>query len=158
VDYVVGISEMKISSRAGDVLITYSLGSCLGLSIWDPVAHVGGLLHCMLPLSKIDTEKAKKNPCMFTDTGVSALLKALYEHGATRKNLIVKAAGCASLLDQKKFFKIGERNFAVLRKILWRNNILIKAEDIGGHVSRTMSLYVGSGITTIKTGGKVFEL
>ena len=157
-NYIVRISEMKISSNDGDILITYSLGSCLGLSMWDPVAHVGGLIHCMLPLSTIDTAKAKANPCMFTDTGVSDLLKNLFEMGATRKNLVAKVAGCASLLDQKKFFKIGERNYAVLRKILFKNNILIEAEAIGGHVSRTMMLYIGSGITTIRSGGKVVEL
>ena len=61
---------MKLSTNEGDVLVTYSLGSCLGLSLWDPVAHVGGLIHCMLPLSKIDPVKAKTNPYMFTDTGL----------------------------------------------------------------------------------------
>jgi chemotaxis protein CheD len=158
VNQIIGISDMKISSNEDDVLITYSLGSCLGLTLWDPVANIGGLLHCMLPLSKIDPDKAKVKPFMFADSGISIMLQNFFDKGATRKNLVVKAAGCASLLDQKKIFKIGERNLAVLRRILWKNNILIQSHDVGGHISRTMSLYVGSGITTIKSGGEVVEL
>jgi chemotaxis protein CheD len=158
VNHIVGISEMKVSNIKDDVLITYSLGSCMGLTLWDKECFIGGLVHCMLPLSKIDPVKAKTNPCMFTDTGVLTLLQALYDLGAKRKNLIAKVAGCASLLDQKRFFKIGERNYAVLRKILWKNNILIENEDVGGSKSRTMFLSIATGITSIKSGSQVVEL
>ena len=54
--HTIGMSEMEVTNRAEDVLVTYSLGSCVGLSLFDPVAGVGGLIHCMLPLSRIDTE------------------------------------------------------------------------------------------------------
>ena len=155
---VVGISEMKVSNRSDDVLTTYSLGSCIGLSLYDPVACVGGLIHCMLPLSKIDLEKAKANPEMFTDTGVPALLQAAFDLGAKRNNLVVKVAGCASPLDEKGLFKIGERNYTVVRKILWKNNILIAAEDTGGTIPRTMILHMASGKTMIKSGGREVEL
>ena len=155
---VVGISEMKISNRQDDVLITYSLGSCLGLSLYDPDVKVGGLIHCMLPLSKIDVEKARRTPAMFVDTGVPLLLQELFDKGAKRSRIIAKAAGCGQLLDDKKLFKIGERNYTVLRKILWKNNIMIKSEDVFGQVSRTMSLYLSSGTTTIKSRGKEKEL
>jgi len=64
---------MKISDREDDVLITYALGSCLGIAIYDPVARIGGLLHVMLPLSTIDPAKAAENPFMFVDTGVPRL-------------------------------------------------------------------------------------
>jgi chemotaxis protein CheD len=156
--HVIGISEMKITSKADDILITYSLGSCLGLSLYDPEAGVGGMIHCMLPLSKIDPAKAQRTPSMFVDTGVPKLLQKLFDAGATRKNLVAKVAGCGQLMDEKKLFKIGERNYTVLRKILWKNNILIAAEDVYGTVSRTMALYMESGKTTLKVGGKEREL
>lgn len=154
----IGISEMKISVERDDVLVTYSLGSCVGLSLFDPVAGVGGMIHCMLPLSKIDLAKAQARPCMFTDTGVPALLQAVFNLGAERRNLVAKVAGASSLLDEKGLFKIGERNYTVLRKVLWKNNILIAAEDVGGTTARTMSLYMADGRTTIKSNGREVEL
>jgi len=150
--HTVGISEMVISDRPGDVLVTYSLGSCIGLSLYDPVAHIGGLIHCMLPLSKIDPLKAQSNPQMFTDVGVPLLIQGMLEMGASKKRLIAKLAGAANLLDDKRTFRIGERNYIVMRKILWRNSILIAAEDTGGTMARTMYLYMATGRTTVKIG------
>ena len=155
---IVGISEMYISRDDGDVIVTYSLGSCVGVSLYDRVAKVGGMVHCMLPLSKIDPQKAGVKPCMFTDTGVTALLQELFNLGATRDNMVVKVAGAASLLDEKGLFKIGERNYTVLRKILWKNNLLIAAEDVQGTASRTLTLYMKDGRTTIKSGGREADL
>ena len=155
---IVGISEMIVSRDPKDILITYSLGSCIGVTVYDPETRVGGLIHCMLPLSKIDTEKARKMPCMFVDTGIPALLNRMFEKGAERNRLITKVAGASQLMDEKKIFKIGERNYAVLRKLLWKNNILIEAEDVGGQISRTVTLEIATGRTTIKSKGKEWEL
>lgn len=157
-NYTIGISECKISTSKDDVLVTYSLGSCVGLTLYDPVVCVGGMIHCMLPLSKIDVEKAKNNPYMFTDTGVQSFLQQIFDLGGQRKRLVAKVAGASNLLDEKQMFKIGERNYTVLRKILWKNNILISGEDVGGTIARTMYLYMNSGTTKIKSGGKETEL
>lgn len=119
---------------------------------------MGGLIHCMLPLSKIDREKAKANPQMFVDTGVPDLLQKMFNLGAQRKRIIAKVAGCAQLLDEKKLFRIGERNYTVLRKVLWKNDILIAAEDIGGSIPRTMFLYMETGVTILKVRGQEVEL
>ena len=150
---VIGISDMMVSNSTGETLITYSLGSCLGVVIYDPVAKVAGLLHSMLPLSKIDPQKAKASPYMFVDTGVPLLFKEAFKLGAEKQRLVVKAVGCSSLLDEKGFFKIGERNFTVLRKLLWKNNILIEKQDIGGNCSRTVKISVEHGGVVIKSGG-----
>jgi len=154
----VDISDLKVSKRSDDILVTYSLGSCVALSLYDPVVGIGGLIHCMLPLSKIDPVKARANPYMFTDTGVQALLQAVFDMGAKRENLVTKVAGGARLLDSKNLFRIGERNYTVLRKVLWKNNILITSEDVRGTISRTVYLYMDTGRTTIKSGGKEVEL
>jgi chemotaxis protein CheD len=155
---VVGISDMKVSNNLDETLITYSLGSCLGVIIYDPITRVAGMLHSMLPLSKIDSHKAKSSPYMFVDTAIPMLFKEAYRLGAKKKDILVKAMGCSSLLDEKGFFKIGERNFTVLRKLLWKNNILIEKQDIGGSKSRTASIIVSSGDVTIKSGGKEYRL
>ena len=156
--HIVGISDMKVSNIISDVLVTYSLGSCIGVTLFDPVAQVGGLIHCMLPLSRIDSVKAETNPVMFTDLGIPLLLKAVFDLGAERKRLVAKVAGAATMLDSKDLFKIGERNYTVMRKVLWKNNILIASEDIAGTVPRTMFLHMDSGKTIIKSRGQEVEL
>jgi len=150
---VVDISAFAVSNDPEEVLVTYSLGSCLGLALYDPVAGVGGLAHCMLPLSKIDPAKAGTRPGMFVDTGVPALLEAVFKLGATKKNLVLKAAGCGQPLDDKNLFRIGERNHTVLKKLLWKNNLLLGSEDIGGRQSRTMRVYVATGEITVRSRG-----
>ena len=153
----VGIADMALS-RNGDTLVTHALGSCLGVTIHDPVAGVGGLIHIMLPQSKIDPAKARQKPCMFVDTGVPRLFERAYGLGATKENVTLKVAGGAQLLDDQGRFKIGERNFGMLRKLLWKNNILIAAHDVGGGISRTMSLEVPTGTVRIKNSGGEKEL
>lgn len=154
----VGISDMKFSTDVEDVLITYSLGSCMGLSLYDPVAQLGLLLHCLLPLSSIDPQRAKDNPYMFTDTGVSAALQTMFQHGARRGNIIAKVAGCGSPLATTPAFNIGERNWTVVRKVLWKNDILIAANNVGGESARTMILRMDSGRTIIKSCGAEVDL
>lgn len=149
---------MKVSTSEEDKIITYSLGSCVALSLYDPTLRAGGLIHCMLPLSKLDKAKAAAKPCMFTDTGIMTLLEAMYKLGATQKNLVAKVAGGAAPLESPKSFKIGDRNYAVLRKVLWKNNILVAAQDVGGTKARTMSLFMDTGKITIKSNGSEVEL
>lgn len=155
---VVGIGELLVSDDADDLLVTYSLGSCIGLTLFDPVTRVGGLLHAMLPLSSIDPERAAENPAMFADTGVSVLLQGLFDLGARRKDLIACAAGAANQMDRQDLFRIGERNYTVMRKLLWKNEILLFGEDVGGDASRTLSLDIATGETLLKVFGKAWVL
>lgn len=150
----VDISDFKVTDDPKEALITYSLGSCLGLTVYDPVAKVAGMVHCMLPLSKIDPEKAKIRPGMFVDVGVPALLEAAFKMGAKKNRIILRAAGCGQLLDEKNLFRIGERNYTVLRKLLWKNNLLLESENVGGTLSRTIKIYAATGETILKAGGK----
>ena len=137
----------------GDMVVTHALGSCLGLVVFDPAVKVGGLLHAMLPLSNINPEKARANPAMFVDTGVPLLFNALYEKGAVKSRMVVKAAGCGNPMGKNEVFKIGERNYTVLKKLLWKNNILLEAEDVGGMISRTIHFDVSSGQVVLSSGG-----
>ncbi len=152
---VVDIADMKISDKPADTLITYSLGSCLGVTIYDPVLQLGGMIHCMLPLSKVDKEKAKIRPYMFVDTGMQLMLGSLYEYGLRKARAVINVAGGSRVLDSQGVFKIGERNFTVLRKILWKNGLLMNVQEVGGNKSRTVSLDVGTGRFSIKSGGKL---
>ena len=139
-------------------MVTYALGSCLGLIVYDPQVQIGGLLHAMLPLSKINRDKAQANPYMFVDTGVPTLFKTLYEMGAIKSRLVVKVAGCGNPMGRNEMFKIGERNYTVLKKLLWKNNILLKTEDIGGTKSRTVNFNLSTGQTIVSSNGEKVEL
>ena len=152
---VVGIAEMKLSSRKGDVLVTYALGSCVGICIYDPDAGVGGLLHAMLPSGGKDPVKARVQPARFVDTGVPALFKEAYRLGAKKERIVVKVAGGATVTGKAESdtFKIGKRNIVTLKKLFWKNGVLIRAEDLGGTVSRTLSLDMTSGEVRVRTNG-----
>ncbi|NLT66315.1 MAG: chemotaxis protein CheD [Acidobacteria bacterium] len=146
---------MKISSSPDDEIITYALGSCLGITVYDPVARIGAMVHVMLPSSSIDPVKASMNPCMFVDTGVKNLFLASYKAGAQRSRLIVVGAGgaCANGMEQDDYFQIGKRNVTVLRSLLWKNGIILKNCDFGGNLARTMSLDIATGQVLIKMNG-----
>jgi len=155
--HIVYVGDMKVGTRE-DMLITHALGSCLGLMIYDPVARVGGLLHAMLPLSKINAEKALEKPYMFVDTGVPKLFRAVYRLGGKKDRIVVKAAGCGHPLSNNEMFKIGERNYIVLKKILWKNNVLLDAEDIGGTASRTIHFELATGSIMVSSSNVKWEL
>lgn len=158
-DLIVGISDIKISNAPNDVIITYALGSCIGISVYDPIAKVGGLLHYMLPDSTLDEKKAKENPAMFADTGIPSLFKACYSMGAEKRRMIVKVAGGASILDDTNFFRIGQKNIMAMRKIFWKNNVMINSEDTGANHNRTVRLEMATGKTFVRTsGGEMKEL
>ena len=155
-----GVSDMKVSGKKGDVIVTHALGSCLGIAVHDPVAFVGGLLHVMLPLSTIDPAKAERNPLMFVDTGFPRLLIECFKAGALKQRLEIRAAGGANSQQkgENDFFQIGKRNFIILRKLLWKDGLLLKSYDVGGSNSRTMALEIGTGKVTIRSGGQVKNL
>jgi chemotaxis protein CheD len=154
VNIVVGVSDMKVSNDSNSTLVTYSLGSCIGITIYDPVVKVGGILHFMLPDSSLDRVKAEKNPYMFADTGIPALFKAAYKLGAKKQRMKVTVAGGSQVLDQKGFFNIGKRNCMAVRKMFWKNNVLIDHEDVGGNSNRTVRLDVTKGQVRMKVSGK----
>jgi chemotaxis protein CheD len=151
---IVGIADMKVTDDEAASLVTYSLGSCIGVTLYDPAVKVGGLLHYMLPESKIDVVKAQKNPWMFADTGIPLFFREAYKLGAEKRRLQVKVAGGSQILDDKGLFNIGKRNYMALRKLFWTNNVLVSGEEIGGEVNRTVSIELSSGKVWIKTSGE----
>ena len=157
--YVVGVGDMRMSGVGGDLIVTHALGSCLGIALHDPVAQVGGLVHAMLPTATLNPEKARQNPYMFVDTGISALLGEMFAAGVAKQRLVVKVAGGAAMPSSKgDRFAIGKRNYLMLRKVLWKHDLLLDAEDIGGEIPRTMSLEVGSGRVRLSVQGQEKDL
>jgi chemotaxis protein CheD len=158
VNIVVNVSDARVSQDPDDVLVTYSLGSCIAVSLYDPIARCGGMLHYQLPTSTLDASRAQANPCMFADTGMAALLAELAALGATPRRLQVKLAGGAEILDDHGVFSIGKRNHTAIRKILWQRGLLLAAERVGGNEPRTLYLHVADGTTVVKSRGQTATL
>lgn len=157
---VVGIAEMRVTNTPGDLLVTYALGSCLGVCIHDPTAGVGGLLHAMLPSAQMDPPKGRANPAHFVDTGVAALFRRAYALGAAKERIVVSVAGGASMTagGREDGFQIGKRNFIEFKKLLWRNGVVLRDQDVGGNISRTVSLDIATGEVLVKAGGREYAL
>ena len=151
---VVGVGDLKVSKDPSKDIYTYALGSCIGITIFDPETKVGGMLHFMLPQPGKDKNRLDLNPLMFGSTGIPQLFKQCYALGAVKERLIVCAAGAAEVMTHGKSFAIGDRNRTIMRKIFWKNNIVLAAEDTGGNDARTMSLAMETGTVTLKIRGK----
>lgn len=126
-----------------------------------PVDGVSGLLQLMLPSSDIDPQKAQRNPRMFVDTGVPELLEAIYRAGAHEERLIVQVIGGVTTGDaeQRNAFQVGKRNVLPLKKLRWRNSVILRGEDVGGRrLSRTEFLQERAGEVLVKTNGREASL
>jgi len=153
INIIVNIADMKATDNQEATLVTYSLGSCIGVAIYDPLVKVGGLLHFMLPDSRINPQKARRNPCMFADTALPSLFREAYKLGAKKNRMEVKVAGGSQIIDLSGFFNIGKNNYMALREILSTHGVPIRAEDVGGRGNRTISLEISSGKVLIRTSG-----
>ncbi|MDZ4785848.1 MAG: chemotaxis protein CheD [bacterium] len=156
--HYIGIAQMKICNKQTEILIAPNLGSCLGVTVWDRVKMIGGMIHCLLPLSKSDPQKASQNPCMYVDTGVAFLIEEILAAGSKKSDLIITAAGGSNINDKNNVFEIGKKNHTVFRKIMWKNNLLIKGEDTGSDHARTLKLIIATGEVTVKGASEVKKL
>ena len=149
----VGIGDMKFT-RGDSRIITYALGSCIGITFYDPFLKLGALLHIMLPSrSDLNDPKVFK----YADSGIHETIRKLTAFGMMKNRTIVKIAGGAKMFEMKgssDFGNIGQRNAAMVKKILMEEKLRIVAEDTGGAYARTMLLDVSSGDVIIRTVGK----
>lgn len=147
----IGIGDLKVC-RAPDVLITYALGSCVGVCLLDNVTHIGGLSHVMLPESSANNAS---NPMRFADLALPMLIRQMESMGASRMRLKAKIAGGATMFaTASDRFNIGERNVAAVKKFLMANHIPILAEDIGLDYGRTQLFYPETGVMEIRAAAK----
>ena len=155
---IVRMADCRVGQAPGQVLATYALGSCIGLAVYDPKAAVGGLLHFMLPDSGIDPARGRDNPYIFADTGIPLLLAQVCRLGASKRRLLAYAFGGARMVGCGNIFDIGKRNCLATRKILWKEGVLLTGEVVGGDLSRTVRLEIGSGRLWLQEGGGQREI
>jgi chemotaxis protein CheD len=149
----VGLGEIKMSKDPGDVLVAFGLGSCVGIGMYDPVLHLGALLHAVLPLSANGNEPASPK---YVDTGVQMMLDMLIKAGALKSRLVLKMAGGANMLTApglSNTFDIGSRNANSAHTVLSNLGLRLVNEEIGGNTGRTVRMYVINGRMTIRMMG-----
>jgi chemotaxis protein CheD len=149
----VGIADLKVGVKP-ERLITFSLGSCVGVSLYDPLTGVGGLLHFMLPDSSQFNNV--NNPAKFGDLGIIQLFNEVKRKGARVSSLQAKLAGGAQMFigsNEKLMLDIGKRNASMARQVLNKLRIRIAAEELGGNRGRTMILDTVNGNVYIRMAG-----
>ncbi len=148
----VGIADMKIARQEGE-LITYALGSCIGIAFYDPMIKLGALLHIMLP----EKNMADSNVLKYADSGIKETLRKLQAFGARKSRMVIKIAGGAKMFEMKGpggLGNIGERNAQNVKKVLMAEGLRVASEDTGANYARTMSLDVETGKVCIRSAGK----
>lgn len=149
----IGIGDLKVC-KSPDVLVTYALGSCVGICLLDSSACVGGLSHIMLPDSTTGVNSAA-NPMRFADTAIPMLIREMERLGASRSRLRAKIAGGATMfaLANDKF-NIGDRNVTEVKKMLAKERIPILAEDTGADYGRTVFFYPETGVMEVRAAAR----
>lgn len=150
---VIGIGDMKYVRNEG-ILITYALGSCVGISLYDPVIRLGALVHIMLPEAQGNTAGQIYK---FADSGLRATIKKMEVFGGRRDRIIAKIAGGARMFDvpsSSSVGNIGARNAESVKKILRAERIRLLKEDTGANYARTMLLDVATGEVKIRSFGR----
>ena len=147
----IGIADMKMAKDHG-MLITYALGSCIGICLYDPLIKLGAMVHIMLPLNM---EAGRTHPLKYADTGIKETLKQMEAKGASRSRITVKIAGGAKMFEVSGagLGNIGQRNIESVHAILKRENIRLIGEYTGGTVARTLLFDVASGQACIRSYG-----
>ena len=148
----VGIADMKMAKERG-MLITYALGSCIGICLYDQKIKLAALVHIMLPLNM---ETGRKNPLKDADTGIRETLRMMEAKGASRSRITAKIAGGAKMFDVNggSMGNIGQRNIESVHMNLKKEGIQLLREDVGGSVARTLLFDPATGLGCVRSYGR----
>ncbi len=144
---------MKLCRTQG-TLVTFALGSCVGICMYDPEIKLAGLLHIMLPKKN----PQDKNILKYADTGIPEMIRKMEAFGAIRGRMVAKIAGGAKMFafaaGNSAIDHIGDRNVESVKEVLRKERIRLLREDVGGNYARTLYFDVATGEAMVKTFGK----
>lgn len=150
----VGMADYKIGRDPASI-ISYGLGSCVGIALFDPVTKIGGLAHIMLPDST--QARSTENLAKFADTAIPKMLEEMIYAGAVKSRITAKIAGGAQMFtfaNATDIMRVGERNTASVKIVLKKIGLPLLAEDTGGNYGRTVELKLNTGVYRVKTIAK----
>lgn len=149
----VGIAEVVVAKSPS--LLRTTLGSCIGIVLYQPETKIGGISHIMLAQDPMGKDKIK-NPGKYGETALPLLIKALEDEGAKPGTYSARIFGGASMfknISSQFLQNIGENNIAYVREELAKRKIPLLVEDVGGHEGRTITLYLDDGRVLLKKAG-----
>lgn len=146
-EVVVGIAEGRVVQEP-DILVTYALGSCVGVCLYDRISKIAGLAHIVLPYAE---SGCQDKTYKYADTGIALLLHEMEKQGARKERITAKVAGGAEMFKSVNMaFDIGNRNILAVRQTLGKLGIPVKAEDTGAHHGRTLLFYAADGKVEVR--------
>jgi chemotaxis protein CheD len=152
---VIGIGEAAVAGSDATI-VTHALGSCVAVCLWDPEVRVGAMLHFLLPESRVNPDRAKKQPGTFADTGIPLLIQDAIQRGLSKKRCRAHLFGGAAVGAQGGL-DVGKRNALAARRLLWQHGIFIHAEALGGTDPRTVNFSVADGTYQVSCGRELVQ-
>lgn len=153
----VGLGEQAVSQDPEDILVAYGLGSCIGIVMVDPVSRISGLLHAVLPRPTDGFGRGEPNAHKYVESGIENLIAMMVKKGANKARLVVRIIGGANMLISSgltRSFDIGTRNIEAAQTTLDRLKLPIKTAEVGGHIGRTVRVYVADSRVTVRVIGE----
>lgn len=145
----VGIADLN-TAKDPDTVVTYALGSCVGICLYDAEIKLAGLAHIMLPWSE-EAPNPSDNMRRYADTGITELIRKMCSEGAKKYRLTAKIAGGAQMFSSTSaVFNIGARNVEAVKKVLSTYNIPIIAEQTGENFGRTVFFHADTGVMEVR--------
>lgn len=143
-----------LSSKTHGILTTVGLGSCVGVTLYDPLTKVGVMGHIFLPRSRPHDPDAP--PGKYADTGIPAMIAEAVRLGAQKSRLKAKLAGGANLFPNlsANTSSIGQQNIEAVTAHLQQHGIPIIGQDVAGNHGRKMRFFVENGLVTVTAIGK----
>jgi chemotaxis protein CheD len=159
----VNMSDMKTATNPY-MLRSSGIGSCIVITLYDPVMKIGAMAHPMLARqenkktpkeNELSTGQAIKQESnlRFVDSAIEAMIKELEKLGAHKSRLEAKLFGGASMFKvfDENPNSIGIHNSETAHKIFESEGIKIVANDTGGNVGRSVAFELATGLVEVKT-------
>ncbi|MCI1880724.1 MAG: chemotaxis protein CheD [Sporolactobacillus sp.] len=146
---VIGLGEWVVSNHPGDLLKTYALATCIGVTVYADRQRAAGMIHIVLP-EPPNKNEAEARPAYYAVTGIPLLFNRMFRmFGCLPCELHVGLAGGAEVMGDRDVFMVGPRNLVAIRMILDSMRLPYRLIDVGGYYSRTLIMNVHTGEVTV---------
>jgi chemotaxis protein CheD len=155
---VVDVSDVRFSRDAQEALLAPSLGSCVAVSVYDPLRRAGGLVIFMLPnAQEMAFTAGDEHPYMFADTAIPQFMRAAEAYGLEKAAMTINVVGGGQMMGQAGRSDVGGRNSAMARQLLTQLGLTPDVVDVGGHRNRTLTLRIADGEIEVNVAGQSLE-
>lgn len=143
---IIGQGEYYGSPK-GEIIST-TLGSCIAVCFYDPVAKIGGMNHYMLPEPAVEQGTIVFGKAKYGINSMEMLINGLLKLGAERERFVAKIFGGANMFKtmvDRTLESVGEQNISFARRYLHTEKIPILSEDVGKDHARKIYFDAANG-------------